>query len=320
MPKFYDYEKHGITQSILKTWLSCRMKAKLSLEGWSHSRPSYALTYGTIVHGVLERIYDLIRLKKLTKIPSDILIIKMVKEVEIQWKKENPGNDFKMMEMLDDCCLMAEATLPSYFKFWWKTDFHKIQWRNLEQEFKIPYTTKKGDKTFIRGKKDGVYGVKYVKLFETKTKSQINIDDLIDTLWYEFQVNEYLWAVKKTYKVIPTGVTYNLIRKTSLKRYKAESKVQFLTRVKKDVEKRPDFYFMRLNIAVSEKDMKVFAEEFDSIIQEFIDWNKGILKTYKNTNQCNDKYGRCEFCGVCSRGDYSNLVKRKAVFKELEDL
>lgn len=324
--QFYSYASHGITQSVLKTWLSCRRKSELSLEGWSSSKQSYALIYGTIVHGVLERIYRLIQKEGITKIPSDDLIKRTVKRVEKEWLKENPTKDYMTLEVLDECCLMAEVILPEYFKFWWKKEYKKIEWKNLEQEFKIPYITKKGDKTFIRGKKDGVYALaksaikKAVKLFETKTKSQVNVAKLIEILWFEFQVNLYFWAIKKTYGVHPAGVTYNIIRKTSLKRKANESKLDYGKRLRKDVASRPEFYFIRLEISVSEKDMKIFENELEGMVQEFIDWRKGKLVTYKNTSSCEDKYGMCPYVEVCSKKDYSNLVKRKVVFKELIDL
>lgn len=319
MSKFYNYETDGITQSLLQTWMSCRMKAKLSLEGWTSTRNSYALTYGTIVHAVLEQVYNGIRLKEITVIPSEKTIKSYTKRVELQYRKENKIINTETESMLQECLLIAEITLPEYFKFWWKTDYYKINWRNLEQEFKIPYTTKKGDKTFIRGKKDGVTGVKYVKLFETKTKSMVNLDDLIDTLWYEFQVKIYNWAIKKTYKQLPSGVNYNIIRKTSLTKRVNEPLVIFGKRVREDIKKRPDFYFMRLDISIAPKDMENFDEELDNIVQEFIDWRKGKLKTYQNTSACVDKYGRCPFLNICSRGDYSGHYKRKSVYRELED-
>jgi PD-(D/E)XK nuclease superfamily len=321
MPKeFYLPERDGVTQSLLKTFISCRKMAELSLNGWTTNRQSYALTYGTIIHAVLEIVYDGIRQKKIMAIPSEKSIQKITSGVELQWRKENPTKDPKTLMMLEECLTIAEATLPEYFKFWWKMDFKKIQWRNLEQSFKIPYTTSKGDKTFIRGKKDGVYGIKSIKLFETKTKSQVNLDDLIDTLWFEFQVNLYIWAIKKTYKQVPAGINYNILRKTSLTRHVSESLSEFGNRIRQDIKKRPEFYFIRLDITVQDRDMKIFEIELEKIVQEFIDWRKGKLATYRNTSECITKYGRCSYLNICSKGDYTGHYKRKMVFKELEDM
>ena len=320
MKNFYDYQRDGITQGLLGSWMACRKKAQLWSEGWQLPKDSGALTFGTIVHRVLELVYSDIQKRKLKVLPSVALIRSVIKRVEVELIKEKQIKDRKVLEEIDMCCLIAEATLPEYFKFWYKDDFKKINWLNLEQEFKIAYTTKKGDKTFIRGKKDGVYGTNNIKLFETKTKSMINLDDLIDSLWFELQVNLYAWAIKKTYKKAPVGVNYNIIRKTALQMKVGESKPAYLARITKDIKSRPEFYFMRLDIKIREKDMTQFAIELESMIQEFIDWSKGRLATYKNTAQCITKYGRCPYLDVCNMSDYSRLVKRKKVFNELEDL
>jgi len=318
--KFYDYKRDGVTQSLLITWMTCRMRAKWFLEGWSSGKVRVALTFGTIVHGVLEHVYNLVRKKKITRIPNAKLISKIVKRVERQWLKENPGVDSRALEDLDMCCLIAEATLPEYFRFWWKKDSKEITWQRLEQKFSIPFVDKKGRKTLIRGKKDGVFGDDVLRLFETKTKSKINLSDLMDTLFFEFQVCLYLWAVKRTYKKTPKGVYYNIIRRSSLRKKKGESKLQFKNRIAEDVKKRPRFYFVRLKVAVTKKDMAVFESEFENIITEYIDWCEGKLGTYKNTSACSNKYGKCSSLGLCSKQDFSSYKKRKVVFRELEDM
>lgn len=318
--KFYDYQTDGVTQGLLTTWMSCRMKAKYFLEGWSSGKTSSALTYGTIIHGILEIVYDLIRQKKL-KSPPDIKLIKsLTKKVEAQWLKENPGVAKYVLEDLDMCLLIAEATLPAYFKYHWKEDFKELKWKQLEQQFAIPYTLKDGRKIIIRGKKDGVYGDKTIKLFETKTKSQINLDDLTDSLWFELQINLYLWAIKKTYKQIPGGVNYNIIRKTSLNIKSGESKLVYAKRLADDINKRPDFYFIRLNISITKQEMEQFEKELEAMLTDFVDWCEGKSGTYKNTSQCHGKYGTCSSMGLCSKKDFGAYKKRKMVFRELEDL
>lgn len=318
---FYNYKRDGITQSLLQTYMTCRMKAKLSLEGWTSQSPSNAMTYGTIIHGVLERVYNLIRLKKLSTVPSALLIKKLVKEVEAQWYKDNPltSKGKYTIQMLEECCLIAEATLPEYFKFWFKDDFKKMNWLNLEQEFKIPIVLADGRKAFIRGKKDGVYGLKFIKLFETKCKSMVNTEDLIETLWFEFQVNIYLWAIWKTYKKIPKGVTYNIVRRTNIKQKVNESNPEYAERIAYDIKGRPEFYFIRLEISVTENEIREFEKELYRVVREFMDWQDGKIATYKSTSHCLDKYGACVFLPICSHKDYSNFTKRKTVFKELED-
>lgn len=319
MKKFYDYRRDGITQSLLQTFMTCRQKAKWYLEGWSAPYPSMALTYGTIIHSVLEEIYKRVQNKKLSRPPSLEIIKNFVKEVERQWRIENPNANFKALENLEMSCLIAEATLPIYFKHWYQEDFRNIKWRSLEQQFAIPYKTKDGRETIIRGKKDGVFGDKSIKLFETKTKSIVDVDALIETLWFEFQVNLYLWALRQIHKKDISGVTYNIIRKTSLYKSANESMLSYATRIAKDIKKRPAFYFIRLDISVTTHDMKKFEVELENLIMDFMNWQDGISGNYKNTQHCIDRYGRCNYLQLCSSKNFSGFIKRKSVFKELED-
>lgn len=317
--KFYDPSRDGITQSLLISWMTCRYKAKWSLEGWSSTKISTPLTYGTIIHGVLERVYGLIKDKKLKIPPDKILIKKLTHQVEELWLEENPGAGSKAREELDFCLLVAEATLPEYFNFWKLEDFKKIQWRQLEQTFKIPYTAKDGRKTFLRGKKDGVIGSDVLRLFETKTKSQINTNDLLDTLGFEFQVHLYLWAIKRTYKKVPQGVKYNIIRRTGLQQKVNESKKEYAIRVIEDIKKRPSHYFMRLDIKITKQEMDNFEKELEEIIVDFLNWWEGKTGTYHNTSACIGKHGRCQWLPLCSKKDFGQFKKRKVVFKELEE-
>lgn len=318
-PKFYSPEKDGVTQSLLSSWRQCRFKAMHSLHGYTSKRTSMALTYGTITHAVLEDVYGLVMDKKLKSSPSSMFLKRIIKKTERRFKKENPGLDAMELQDLEESLAIAEATLPSYFKFWHKEDFKKYKWRSLEQQFAIPYKTKDGRKTVIRGKKDGVYGERFIRLFETKTKSMINIGALVDTLSFEFQCMLYMWAVKKTYKKIPVGITYNIIRRSALRRKVSEPLKQFMKRVEDDVEKRPDFYFIRLRSNVTRREMATFEEELEEIIVEFLDWCEGKAGHYKSTNECIGKYGRCSWIPMCSANDKARYKKRKTVFKELED-
>lgn len=318
--KFYDYERDGITQGLLINWMTCRYKAKYFLEGWSSGKISSPLTYGTIIHGVLERVYGLIKDKKLKVVPDLKLIKKLTHQVEELWLEENPGASAKNREELDFCLLVAEATLPEYFKYWWREDFKKLQWRQLEQEFKIPYVTKDGRKTFLRGKKDGVIGTEALKLFETKTKSMISVNDLLDTLGFELQVNLYLLAIKRTYKQVPAGVKYNIIRRSGLQQKTSESKKDYALRVIEDIKKRPNHYFMRLDIKITKQEMLSFEAELESMIVDFMDWVDGKSGTYHNTSACLGKHGRCSYLPICSKKDFGQYKKRKTVFRELEDL
>lgn len=319
---FYDYRKDGITQGLLIKFMTCRKETKLFLEGWSprSTRIPPALMYGTIIHGVLENVYNDIRTKRQRLLPTDNHIARYVRsQRELYWK-ENPNMSNEGRSLLEYSLLVAESTLPSYFRKWWKQDTNKISWKEMESEFRIPYKTKDGRTTYLRGKIDGVFANPKLRGFETKTASMINEVNLMDTLAFEFQNMTYLWALTRLTKSYPSGVLYNMIRKTCLSRKVKESLSDFGQRVKKDTEKRPDFYFFRYDISITPAEIKAFEVELESIVVDFMDWCDGKLPTYKNTSQCVRKYGACAMLGICSSGNYVGYEKRKVVFRELEEV
>lgn len=315
---FYNYTKDGITQGILAKFMNCRQECKLFLQGWSPKNPnSKALTYGTIVHGILERVYDDIRTERRKTIPNDKDIAKYVQSVGILFKKENPSLSNEGRNLLEYSLVVAQATMPGYLRRWWKHDTTQIKWKKLEQQFKILYTCKDGRKTYLRGKIDGVFTNPGLWGFESKTKSMVNEGNLIDTLSYEHQNSFYLKALYMLYKQIPKGVLYNIIRKSSLERKKTETLESFGSRLQADILKRPEFYFIRYEIMVTPAEMNKFDLELESMIVDFMDWCEGKRGTYKNTAQCLTKYGRCTMLPICSTGDYMWHSKRKVVYPEL---
>ena len=315
--KFYSIERDGLTQGTLALFLECRQKAWYFLNGWSSKFPSFAITYGDIVHGILEIAYEDIRMGKLKSNPDKTRVRQYVSRIEKQWRTDNPRVDKKALEFLEMSLLIAEATMPVYFDYWHK-DFKEIAWRQLESEFKIPY--KEGDvNSFLRGKMDGVFGKKDLWLFETKTKSRIEEGDLIDLLPFEHQVNFYLYALRQLFKKTPRGVLYNIVRRIGLQQKQKEPIQVFSKRCVEDISKRPDFYFIRLEVSISEKEMDKYEGELHDLIRDFNAWWKGQAGQYKNTGACVNKYGRCQFLTACATGRMSVYEKRKTVFRELED-
>jgi len=313
---FYTMEKDGITQSLISMFLSCRRKAKLYLEGWDSKWFSTALNYGSLGHGMLEYAYTDVSNKKLTAPPSMKLLQGYSNRAEKQWLDENPKPSTKDMVQVDLNLALLEQTLFYYFRQWEK-DFNKVKWLALEEEIKgiecegIP----------LRGKRDGKFAVrKEVWLLENKFKSRIEEDDLADSLNIDFQSLEYLWSSWKETGVVPSGMLYNVIRRTNLKQNKSETTDGFVKRVGKDIESRPEFYFMRFEIPILKSDLVNFEKDLSSIILDFKEWWTGKGRDYKNPYNCLGKYGKCMYLNVCANNNFDNLEKRKKVFKELEDL
>lgn len=322
--KFYDMERDGVTQSMLSMWLTCRMKARLYIQGWDPKYTSPSLIYGSIGHSALELAYLDIKAKKLSGPPSVALTRKYITETERRWMLENPKPNKESQQYLETSLALIDKTVPQYFEYW-KDDFKKKEWVSLEEKFVTELKVPDGEGGFVvipvRGKKDGVFlSNKGLWLFETKFKSMINEDDIVETLAFETQVMLYLWSLWTEKKELPRGVLYNIVRRTSLRQGVNESLIKFAQRVAEDMKSRPDFYFIRMESAIIQDDLEMFKKELVKIVGDMYAWWKGIAPHYRNTYSCVGKYGRCSYLPVCGREDYSGLIKRKTMFKELQDL
>jgi hypothetical protein len=318
--KFYDYKRDGITQSLLSTFLECREKSRLFLEGWSPKGPvSPALTYGSLIHSLLENVYADIGQRKIKSFPTSKTLEPYFQNVKKLWYSENRNASNDSRQLFEVSLSVARATLPTYFKKWWKQDTNKIKWEQLEQEFTIPYILKDARSTSVRGKIDGVFSNPKLWCFEHKSKSMINESNLMDALPLDFQVHMYLWAIQKLYKKVPSGVLYNIIRKPGSERKVKESLIEYENRIKEDIESRPDFYFIRYEISITPREQVEFSKELELLITDFIDWIEGKGRHYKRRQACITPYGKCPYLDVCNGECYVRLEKRKTIFKELEE-
>lgn len=319
---FYQIERDGITQSALAGFQECRQLARWNLLGWSPKASSLSTTYGTIVHAILEHAYDDVRIGKIKRLPSTEQVKGYVAKVERLWRKEHLSPDKKSLEYLELSLLIAEATMPVYFEFWHK-DLKQLPWVKLESEFKIPYIIDDEGKkvcTFLRGKMDGVFQRGKQWLFESKTASRIEEGDLVDMLGFEHQNMFYLSALRRMSKKMPAGVLYNIIRRVQLQQKKGENLKKFAARCVDDIRKRPDFYFIRLEVQITAQELDKFDMELDAMIKDFYMWWTGRGGHYKRTAACINKYGRCRYLTACSTGKMAGYEKRDKVFRELEDL
>ena len=314
MSERYDILKHGLTQSLLSTFMECRQKAKLSLDSWARKTTSPSLQFGTMTHNILEQMYSGER----SEPPSKKEIEKAIDKQINNWFKDqgvkSNENDSQQLEVHG---AKLSALLPEYFRFWAKQDFQQTKWVGLEQEFefKIPIFAYQIP---LRGKVDGIYKVgKDLYLFETKTKGQIDPDAIESLLYSDLQTSIYSLAIFHLYGKYPQGVRYNIIRNPGSKPHKDETLQEYTQRLSQEVKKDPKHYFVRYRVYQPEKDLKGFEEELKEIVKDFVNWLHGALPTYKNRQACIGRYGACSMMPICYRNDYSNHYKKERIFTEL---
>jgi hypothetical protein len=325
---FYDPERDGVTQGILATFKRCRQLARDTLSGWTGKHPSFPLVYGGLVHHVLRSAYLPVLSQTTRAIPSPVRVQQWLEEARTIWLAENPIRSDVATAIFEEALMKSGAILPSYFKYW-KDDFLTRQWVELEQTFRIPWSVTAYGRTFttfLRGRVDGVYvsptskrAPRAPRLMETKTATDINEELLVDTLPMNLQTSMYLIATEKKLKAVPVEVEYNVIRKTALRQGKAETWQQYEQRIIADVRGRLDWYFVRMYMTVSPKDLAQMRHELDELIGDFLSWWYGYGGHYRNDQSCYLFKRPCAMIKLCAYNDPVQLFKRATVFSELED-
>lgn len=319
----YDPEIDGVTNGLLQNWGGCRERARLSIKGYTKRQASFALAYGDLTHWLFQHIYEDHR-KGVLPLKNGSLdtsyVLRQIAKLEAIWRKENPMAGQDALQHLELTMLLNEQLMPFYFEHW-KKDFKEIKWVGLESEFKVPFEVRRQGityKTFLRGKRDGVYtegGGDW--LFETKTKSRIDEGTMQDILGFESQVNLYLVSLWKETGRVPKGVRYNVIRRPGLRQKVKESLPEFAQRLADDVVLRPNWYFMRHKMKITERELDVFVGDLEDRVWEFMHWAKGIGGHWKESSQCENKYGVCQYLSICARRDFAPFFIRDRVFGEL---
>lgn len=327
----YDPRLHGISATLLGRYKSCRQRALLDLLGWTPRLVSVGGIFGLVVHDALRHVYDYVRLGKLTSHDqitkkSYIAVIDHAFDV---WRGENPRASAETVQKLEHVRFLVETVLPLYFRYHAR-DFQDMIWGPPEEPFVLPFTITTARygpiQTFLKGRVDGTFGSAKSKkpglyLLETKTKSRIDAESLVDMLPHDLQVKIYFCAMMLAGQT-PTGLLYNVIRRPGLKQGAKESFADYTKRVIKDIEKQPDYYFLRFRIdSVSKKDLDLAKTEVTAIVTDFIRWWAGDVDHYRNSDHCENKYGRCEFLGtLCGGADEGKpnprFYKRKVLVTE----
>lgn len=326
-PPFYDVTRDGVTFSLLTQWKECRERARLATRlGWTARATTLPLIFGSVFHEALAVIYTEVQAGTRFEPPDVDAIRPLLARLERQWQDENPLADASALQDLDLTLAICEAMLPQYFRYW-EGDFD-LSWHRLEREFMLPIhvpspTDREAVDTFLRGKIDGIFSERKhdpPMLFETKTKSRFDPDVLGDLLPFELQVSIYLLALHRLYKLAPAGVRYNLVRRPQLRQKVTEPTEAFVQRIAADVADRPDWYFVRMDMAVELKDLVAAEREVMALVTDFVSWAQDQGAHYRNSSACEGKYGTCPMLRVCGRGDYTGLYQRKTVFRELGEV
>lgn len=333
-PSRWDFWQHGVTSSFLGLFRTCLEQTRLQyVEGWSKRGMPLAIEFGSCCHWILEQAYGGLKIKP-RQIPTEDWVKAWVSAYARKLLAETPGATTKQREQQELVYGLAQTVMPVYFERW-GGDFSgkykyavgqglatPVKWKSLEEVFDIPYTFPDGRVTHIRGRRDGVFlsqkGTEWV--FDTKCRSVIIEDDLMDMLPFDLQQMLYTHVTEKQSGRMPAGVQMNIIRRPGQRRLQGESLPSLLARVHAEVSKpkRFDHYFIRHQMALSKGDLNDWRQKvLHPLMATVRMWWEGNLPHHMNDMNLTTKYGRCAMFLPITKGDFSDCFRRPHIFAEL---
>lgn len=296
----------GVTQSLLAKFLTCRERFRiLVVEGLRGSEKfSKVLEYGNFFHLCCEKVSKGEDWQGALKGYATSLC------------KRYPFSQQEVEHWYNVCLVQ----FPLYLDYWDKHPARENVTPLLaEQPFDVPYRLPSGREVRLRGKWDGVDLVekreqKGVYLFESKTKGEINEEEVVERLGYDLQTMMYTIALEawinehcqndpgmaEQFSCPIKGVRYNVIRrplsggKGNISRHKGkpakrlksgtmsagkpeETWTHFYGRLKDVIAADAASYFMRWTVDVTAADIQRFRKEtLDPVLEQLCDWYEWI--------------------------------------------
>lgn len=304
----YDPCKHGVSQTLLSTWMECREKVRLRYVKSLKPESKKAFVEGSSYHDMLEFVYKKI-MDGSVKGPkaAERVVVQHIEEMEA--KASSFGS---MDENLQQSYDFGSILIPAYFRFY-KKDFD-VQWMDVEKEFSIPIEMFDKEIVCLKGKTDGGFMMTKDSYYVLESKFKAFWGkDYADLVTLDLQVATYT-AAKKHEGLPVKGCRYNLVKKPALRRGKKETKKEFLDRIRADIEKRPETYFERHDVPFDKTELEANWRRVNHMVKSFYRWWKNGDHTDRdplfNSGSCENKYGRCEYLDYCSRGDVGKYTLR----------
>lgn len=323
----YSVDRDGISQGSLATYLECRERARLSqLLGWTSGNVGLPLVLGSIGHEYLDWWHKNLGLDHAKQEAAinhgyDVVVGEIPEKQKTTQFKDDLLEDFAIIKPL----------LHAYSHQYRKIDT-AVEWVGSEDEFRFMV-----DGTPVRGKIDGAFRPgkgKSVRLLESKFKARWSEDAMTDWLPLDLQTGMYITATKHDPALrdrlkLRKGEAvkmfrYDVIRKPQLRRKKEERITDFADRVKEDLRLRPEHYFHRWDVELTEKDLSRHEERIFKLVREYRLWALWHTEAGRNEKEpvwtsaaCEGRFSVCPYLAVCARDDYGSLRKRDRPFPEL---
>lgn len=336
--------RDGVTYSLLSKFMGCRERTRLAyVEGWTSKHFNVPMEFGNIFHLLKEFKYSGKSMEETLKI-ADTYINSKINKNQLSASQTNELNCLKGL---------AVITFKEYCKFWdnnptfskgakkW-TDKNLV-FKHLERKFRHPFTLSTGSVITLTGKIDGEFIdpiSRNFRIMENKTKQRVEDVEIETLLKNNTQTTMYLLANKLSFNAMPDGVVFNVIRRTSMKPRVNETAEDYVSRIGTDIRSRPDFYFMRWVVDVTEEDLSNFIDRsLDPLLCQLVEWWESIkdapfdpwkVKSKRGSKKNILHYARPlgvysggtkdiadDFKEIVINGDYGEFEQRAEVFPEL---
>jgi hypothetical protein len=325
----WDLDRDGITSSMLSKFVVCQERFRLSaVEGWTDSKVSVPLEYGSCFHECLEN-HAAGNPRSTEQVVGDY------------YRKKIDGKmlDVEERKTMQIICGMVGVVFPQYVDYWKSKDLNKT-YIFQEQTFEVMYQLPTGRMIKLRGRWDeGYVDERGMWLQENKTKGNIDEEYLQASLHQDLQTMFYTLALSIHQGYPPYGVLYNVARRPGLRLGAKETVRDFVLRVEKDVEKRPEWYFMRWETVLGKNDLDTWimrslnpllskvCEWWDSIKHNpFEPWtnkdgqpNLGHMLRPAGVYDAQGNGMRGDYFELLYRGNYFGLHQRELAFPELQE-
>jgi hypothetical protein len=305
IPVNYSLGKTGCTQSLVHTFKTCPLKFLLKINKWQSKKGQEKALIGNINHYVLSYLY---RGSK-TNIRSLI---------NAYFRDNADTVKFIDKEFIEYAKVISFVTMTIYQEFY-DEDFDTAKFTNTEREFAVEIFG-----VLWRGKIDGEHTVKKDRslwILETKNKGRINEENVIKGLSMDFQGRMYTKAKEVEFKKRVSGFIYNIIRIPASKPHKGETIISFQNRMIEEIRKKPEYYFLRWQVPLTEEDKKDFDFDLTNIVialQDFIKkMQEKTCKCERNTFACTEGFVPCEYLDACIQGDMVGYFQDTKIFSEL---
>lgn len=186
------------------------------------------------------------------------------------------------------------------FAEFYKSDRKKFRNVLPEQNFTLDY-----DGFVYEGQIDMIYEENGVLRF-MEDKTARNIDPTyVARLELDNQIRGYFLGTELLMGRKPKECTYNIVKKSSLRRKANESQKEFTDRIADDYFLRPEFYFMRMPIKISKTDIEEFELNLELTNRDYHSIVDGPNPEdprmwHANDGACTDFFKLCEYHQLCT--------------------